>query len=156
MFKPLSRDYWPAEVTMPLLRTGGAFLFAPVFGVALFLLLMFGVDVAFSSDASMATSRAVGVAPYLMAGTCSILWTAGVIAFLLLWSLRKHGRRHYLLAGVVVGLIMALALPIVGEQPRDADPDATISVVSVVVMTIYFGLMLIIVRWLSGVRRLNG
>ena len=148
MFNSLSREYWPAEVKAPLLRTGLAFVVAPVLVVALLLLLLFAAEVAFSSDATMATSRAIGVAPYLMAGTCIILWTGGVLVFLILWSMRLRGRGAYLLAGVTVGLIAALAVPLLSAQP--------VGVVPVIVMTVHMGVVLLVLRWLSGVRRLNG
>jgi hypothetical protein len=148
MFNDLSRDYWPAETKAPLLRTGLAFLVAPAITVAILLLLMVGAEVAFSSDTDMARSRALGVAPYLMVGTCIIVWTGGLAAFLILWSLRKRGRRHYLLAGLVVGLLAALALPLLSAQ--------SVGVAPVIVMTVHVGAVFLILRRLAGVRRLNG
>jgi hypothetical protein len=126
-----------------------AFLIAPVAVVALLLLLLFGAEVAFGGGTDIATSRALGVAPYLLAGTLIIFWTGGLIAFLLLWAIRMRRRRAYAVAGMTVGLIAALAVPLFSGQAQSVGP------VPIIVMTVHFGIVMLFLRWIAGVRSIH-
>lgn len=145
MFNRLSRDYWPPETTYPLLRLGAAFVLAPLIVVAVVLLCLFVLDVAISGEADIALYRVLEYGPFLLVATYALLLALGLPVFLALWTTRLRGRRAFVLSGAIVGLIAALCAPfLVGES---------VGLVSTLVMTLHFGLVMLMVRMISGVRR---
>jgi|GEM_PF-4915535 len=147
MVNGLSRDYWPKETQYVIGRVALAFLLSPLVIVAVLLLLLLLAEMLFSGDFDLGQSRALSFGVVVLAGTYVILLSAGMIAFLILWSLRLRGRLAYLLAGMIVGIVCALAAPVFGTAP--------VGWVPVVIFTVQFGLLMLVFRAIAGVRRLD-
>lgn len=147
MLTRLSRDYWPSDVLRPLLRVVMAFVFAPVVVSGILLLCLFGMETVLSGDMSYAAERAVGLGPLLLVATYVILLSAGLVTFLLLWSLQQRSHRAYLLAGLLLGVLAGLGSPVIGGPPT--------ALPLLLVLAFYFGLLMLVFRWIAGVRRVD-
>lgn len=147
MVNGFSRAYWPADTSHVLLRTAAAFLFAPILAAGVTLLAMVVLEGALSRTLDIASMRSLQVAPWVVVGSFILGLTAGMIAFLALWSLRMRGRMAYALAGLVLGAGFAICVSLFGEQD--------LGVVPVTVMAIHLAIFMLIFRAIAGVRRID-
>jgi len=148
MVNGLSREYWPVGTKHVLLRTVLAFLVAPILAAGVTLLAMVVLEVALSRSFDIASMRSLQVAPWVLVGSFMLGLTAGLLAFLILWSLRQRGRVMFVLTGVVTGAGFATCISFFGER--------TIGVVPVIVMAIHLGIFMLILRAIAGVKRIDG
>lgn len=150
MFRKLSRDYWPLQVSRPYVRVVLALLAAPVVVGPLLLLTGFIFDYAMFRNLSQSAAKVVNFAPFLIGFTFLFVTTLGFIALIVLWSLRKRGRLAFFLAGCVVGLTSCyIFLGFVAERP-----SFEIAALVFALFAIYFALVMLTVRWVAGIRRI--
>ncbi len=147
MLKRLSHDYWHPSVQRPYVRTVLAFLLAPVIVAAIAALCMFVLETVLSGELSGSDSRTLDVLPYMLIASYVILLTIGLVMFLLLWALRCKSKTKFVVAGMIVGLLAGLASPLISGQPMGFVP--------IIVMTVYFGIALLVVRQIAGIRRIG-
>ena len=147
MLNGLSRDYWPPLTKRALGRAALAFAVSPLVIVCVLLVLLVIAEMVFVGDFEIGRSRALGFGPVLLVSTYVILFSAGAVAFLALWSLRLRGRLSYLLAGMAVGLVSALAAPLFGTERPGWLP--------VVIFMVHFGLLMLVFRAIAGIRRID-
>ncbi len=147
MLKRLSRDYWHPSVRRPYLRTLLAFVLAPVIVTAIMALCMFVLETMLSGELSTDNSRTLVLMPYMLVASYAILLTLGLVMFAILWSVRCKSKLKFIAAGMAVGLLAGLASPLISGQPMGFVP--------IIVMTIFFGIAMLVVRQIAGIRRVG-
>ncbi len=147
MVHGLSHDYWPVEAKHVFLRTVLSFLLAPVLAAAILFLMLLTLEMALLGSIDIGRSRTVQVAPIILIGSIIVTLTGGVLAFLALWSLRLRGRLHYALAGMIMGAALAFIFLIARSEP--------IHPTAIVLATIHLGIVMLVLRALAGIRRIN-
>jgi len=148
MLNGLSRDYWPEETRRVALRTILAFLVAPILAAGITVLAMIVLEVALSRNFDILSTRSLQVAPWVLVGSFILGLSAGVIAFLGLWTLRMRGRMVFALTGLILGAGFAVCVSFFGARP--------LGVVPVVVMAIHLAIFMLILRAIVGIRRIDG
>ena len=147
MFHGLSRDYWPVEAKNIFLRTVLSFILAPVFAAAALFVLLLIVEMALQGTIDIGHSRTVQVAPIILIGSIIVTLTGGIIAFLVLWSLRLRGRMHYALAGIIMGAALAFVFLIARSEP--------IHPTAMILAAIHLGIVMLVLRAIVGIRRID-
>ncbi len=148
MVHGLSRDYWPVEAKHVFLRTVLAFVLAPVLAAAILFVMLLTLEMMLLGSIDIGRSRTVQVAPIILIGSVIVTLTGGVLAFLVLWSLRLRGRVQYAVAGMVMGAVLAMIFLIARSEP--------IHPTAIILATIHLGIVMLVLRALAGVRRIDG
>lgn len=147
MFHKFTRDYWRPTVRRPLSRTVLAFLVAPLPVSAIFLGTSWVLMAQMSGSYGMATEQVLSYAGTVCVGTYVVALTGGVMAFLLLWSLRLRGAIDYLIAGLTLGAAAGAAPALLAGEP--------VRIVPVCVLAITGALLLMFIRIIAGVRSIR-
>ena len=144
----LSRDYWPVGTRHVALRTVAALALAPILAAGITVLAMMIMEIALSRTFDIASMRSLQVAPWVLVGSFILGLTAGVLAFLMLWTLRMRGRLVFALVGLALGAGFAVCVSFFGS--RD------LGVVPVVVMAVHLAIFMLVFRAIAGIRRIDG
>lgn len=147
MFYKLSRDYWRPTVRRPLLRTVLAFLIAPLPVTAIFLGISWFLMAQMTGSYGIATEQVMGHAGTVCVGTYVVALTGGVLAFLLLWSMRLRGFIDYLISGLTLGAAAGAAPALFAGEP--------VRIIPVCVLAVTGALLLMFIRIISGVRSIR-
>ena len=146
MIQGLSRDYWPAGTSYPLVRTVLAFLIAPVLAAAILTAVLFAVEVVIVGSMDIARSPTLQYAPIILVGSIVVTLTGGVAVFLALWALRLRGKRHYAVAGMVVGALLAATFLSARSEPLHP--------ITIAMAMIHLGIVMLVLRAVAGVKRI--
>jgi len=130
------------------LRTVAALALAPILAAGITVLAMMIMEIALSRTFDIASMRSLQVAPWVLVGSFILGLTAGVLAFLMLWTLRMRGRLVFALVGLALGAAFAVCVSFFGS--RD------LGVVPVVVMAVHLAIFMLVFRAIAGIRRIDG
>jgi len=130
------------------LRTVAALALAPILAAGITVLAMMIMEIALSRTFDIASMRSLQVAPWVLVGSFILGLTAGVLAFLMLWTLRMRGRLVFALVGLALGAGFAVCVSFFGS--RD------LGVVPVVVMAVHLAIFMLVFRAIAGIRRIDG
>lgn len=150
MLKRLSRDYWPSEVSSPLRRLALGLLGGPAIVAPILLMIGFLADFSNSGNLQASVGNTLRFVPVLAGFSMLIMLTIGLIALLILWSLRARSRRAFALAGALIGLVACVIGLTLAGQPVRADFATLLFIAS----AIYFALVMLAVRWIALIRHI--
>lgn len=148
MVNGFSRDYWPAGTQHAFARVALAFAVSPVLTAIILFVVLLVLEMVIVGEMNIGASRTVQVAPIILIGSVAVTLTGGVLAFLLLWSLRLRGRFHYVLVGTIVGACFAALFLIARGEPLHP--------LSIALAAIHLGIVMPIIRAIAGIRRIDG
>jgi len=144
----LSRDYWPVGTRHVALRTIAAFAIAPILAAAILLTILLILEMVLAGRIDIWQSQTWYYAPIILIGSFTVTLSGGVLAFLLLWSLRLRGRLGYILAGFAVGASLSFMFLVARDEP--------IALTSIALATIHLGVVMLVFRAIAGIRRIDG